>query len=90
MREEVTRQVFGFFSLPFLSCDGIHPVARTVGMVVSGGAVEEPDRSSLISGLKTISSLLSYSDEIPDLQLTERILRGFPNAGQLIAIIPRS
>lgn len=31
-----------------------------------------------------------YSDEIPDMQLIERLLAGHPDADQLIAIISRS
>ncbi|MDD1681207.1 MAG: hypothetical protein LUQ35_06330 [Methanoregula sp.] len=31
-----------------------------------------------------------YSDEIPDRRLIERLLAGYPDAGQLIAIITRS
>jgi hypothetical protein len=32
----------------------------------------------------------SYSDEIPDMSLRERLLAGHPDAGQIIAIVSRS
>ena len=37
-----------------------------------------------------MSDYYKYSDEIPDRRLIERLLAGYPDAGQLIAIITRS
>jgi hypothetical protein len=37
-----------------------------------------------------VSDYYKYSDEIPDMQLIERLLAGHPDAEQLIAIISRS
>jgi hypothetical protein len=37
-----------------------------------------------------VTDYYKYSDEIPDRRLIERLLAGYPDAGQLIAIITRS
>jgi hypothetical protein len=37
-----------------------------------------------------VSDYYKYSEEIPDMQLIERLLAGHPDAEQLIAIISRS
>jgi hypothetical protein len=37
-----------------------------------------------------VTDYYKYSDEIPDMQLVERLLAGHPDADQLIEIISRS
>jgi hypothetical protein len=37
-----------------------------------------------------VTDYYKYSDEIPDMQLIERLLAGHPDAEQLLAIISRS
>jgi hypothetical protein len=37
-----------------------------------------------------VSDYYKYSDDIPDIQEIERLVAGYPNAEQLIAIISRS
>jgi hypothetical protein len=37
-----------------------------------------------------VTDYYKYSDEIPDMQLVERLLAGHPDAEQLLAIISRS
>jgi hypothetical protein len=37
-----------------------------------------------------VTDYYKYSDEIPDTQLIERLVAGYPDAEQLIAIISRS